>query len=645
MNSAAESVPKLTPSSGKIRPFPKKLPKWIGFLCAFALVFGPSKPDAVRSFLITSEPFIVPSLLFGAIFLSAASWIFYCVPRLRLMAARFNIRLSRALCYFGFPLALLLCWIPLWSNWSLRPTSTLSAYAALAGRLPWSDASNYLTGANEVIDEGQIGSWNQRRPLNAVFYATRLRIANFDLKDAVRLQVLFLAFCMYQFARAIGAMYGPLPGIAAFAVTLGFGRTLLATTLSETLGLSLGCLGVALLAPGVYLRKGNLFLFGLFGLSMALNARAGALFLLPCYVLWFAWFYSGKRGNPIKLFIVASFCVVISFAVNLGINSTYGKPGSTLYANFAQTFLALSMNLPSWQEAELTFKDELSGKDEKQRTTLMYELAVKQILSEPSKLGDALLRNVRVVFAFLPDQLLNILRGPPHDERGISSTTEHVGLALVGVGLLWYFFLQRRLDEALFWLITIFSFGLSMVLIFPDGGFRIVAPTIPLFSYLIAQALRTPRKFGRASLDYSGWRRSGYALGAFTVTVLLAPFILTHTITRPEISAQEQRDESLVVVRRSSLLDGIIVSPTPVDSSLVVMTPPQFKKMLDDAGMEERNALYDLPTPFVFTTAYDYRAHFTYMLVTPLEVLNKDGLFLKLRAAELPGCGFTRLAR
>lgn len=79
-----------------------------------------------------------------------------------------------------------------------------TAYSALFGLLPWSDAHAYYDGALHLADTGNQDSWNERRPINASLLTMRLGLAGFHLRIATVLQVLVLAGATFLAGRSLG---------------------------------------------------------------------------------------------------------------------------------------------------------------------------------------------------------------------------------------------------------------------------------------------------------------------------------------------------------------------------------------------------------------------------------------------------------
>ncbi len=219
----------------------------------------------------------------------------------------------------------------------------------IGGLLPWSDASGYFSCANQLLYSGEINIWCARRPLFSLLMAVLFRLTNINLQVSLAILVAINALAVFLAAQEIRRAVQPLS--AAVFVILGFYfySTYAGKVLTENLGFALGALAMAFLVRGIRLTSEKLVLGGVFLLALALNARAGAMFILPCLVLWFTLHFRHKR--PVWLLSVAGLGVVgVAFALNLMMVKSFSQAGGVPFSNYAHTFYGLAAGNRGWTQ-------------------------------------------------------------------------------------------------------------------------------------------------------------------------------------------------------------------------------------------------------------------------------------------------------
>ena len=115
--------------------------------------------------------------------------------------------------------------------------------------------------------------------------------------------------------REIQVTHGSEAAVFVLIILFLFYRHHSGTVMSENLGVPMGVLGFALLWRGTAQEKSVLFWLGLFVTALALNARAGAFFILPILILWSGWvFREAGRRFSLQVLIISAAVVVAAFA-------------------------------------------------------------------------------------------------------------------------------------------------------------------------------------------------------------------------------------------------------------------------------------------------------------------------------------------
>lgn len=147
----------------------------------------------------------------------------------------------------------------------------------LGGIITLTDTDAYYTSALRLL-EGEtftvVGSW---RPLAQGLFATILAITRQNLQLSIAILVLITAIACYFLSREIQRYQGTVPAVLVLVTIFLFYRIYLGAVSTESLGLALGCISLATLWSAIFKNQANLFILGLFFLSMAMMTRAGTL--------------------------------------------------------------------------------------------------------------------------------------------------------------------------------------------------------------------------------------------------------------------------------------------------------------------------------------------------------------------------------
>ncbi len=221
-------------------------------------------------------------------------------------------------------------------------SSGYSSDKVIAGLLPFRDAFDYFNGAHWILGGHFILNINEGaawRPLYPGFLAALLWLTQGSLQWALAVQVAVAAICLSLAAMQVRSRWGSAAG-ALFAVLLSFYiQPLIGTAYTETLGLSLGCLGFVVLFEAVHAHRLTMLMAGVVILMLAISVRAGAFLIFPVLVLWVGWEWRAGRRYSVRIAGLALATVAVAYVV---VNTAYSRlmvePGGFAFGNFAFTF-------------------------------------------------------------------------------------------------------------------------------------------------------------------------------------------------------------------------------------------------------------------------------------------------------------------
>jgi hypothetical protein len=606
-----------------------------GHVPALSALFSFPRTSGLFAKLESSFPGLMMLWAIGG---ASISWYSQIGTKAKAQISGTEISLGRLFLRWGALATVVLFMLPLAKSWSGSCFEdgyygNQAKYSAIAGFVPWSDASAYYRGAMQLADTGKMDDWNQRRPLNATLLAVRLALGRFDLKNATILQVLLLALSAWIAARVIFSFSGVWAGVFMIALMLSYGRLYSATSLSEGLGLSLGALGFSLLYAGFHLRNLQLIAVGLFGISLGMSARAGAIFILPSLIIWLILFLRFKWRSKIK---VASFLLL---AAGLGIgwsyllNGIYGTKAGSAGGNFSYTLCGLAMG-GSWDQARDRFSNELAAMaSDGQRAAFLYDKAFSLIKANPRNFVAALRQSWRTFV----DSILPFCKAIS-SIRSLSFEWHWASIALFLVGLVCFTFRISRTGECGFWISSFLGIFLSIPFLFRDGGWRILATTWPFIAGFAALSLQPHRQ----NLSDDGMPALGrcitiskWTIIAIAFLAVLGPWAAKGVFPHPSMPVALQAVDDTVVFLNTQTPSFVVSGYADTSECRIPKIPvEEYEKFVAHSNNEFTAFLLEKTreAPFMLLSGYDLLSHSSgYTILGPAGMAWESAPFLRIK--------------
>ena len=385
----------------------------------------------------------------------------------------------------GLAVTLVLFALPLSGLWN----SGYSNGSTIGGLLPWSDASAYYADANRLLEGGMMSAFSQRRPLFPGSLAAVLGLVHGNLAAALAVLGAIAILACFLLAREVRRSHGAIIGAVTLVVLFLFYRTYIGLSLTENLGIALGALALAILWRGASSTKMDIVLAGIFLLTMAMNARAGAFLVLPLLVLWGAWFFRGKSRISLRFFLGGCVAILLAFLLDTVLRHLIANSGGMAYGNFSYSLYGLVVGNKGFLQVGVDHPEVLAMNGN-QLYSYIYQLAFRAFRADPMRAVKGLfgawrdyLHPTWGAFSFVNLKLFEIL-----DISG----TRWALFALSGLGLLGCFWRWRDPHAVL---VLVFTLGvLASVPFVPplDADLmRAYAATIPLSAIWVALGLYT----------------------------------------------------------------------------------------------------------------------------------------------------------
>jgi hypothetical protein len=270
----------------------------------------------------------------------------------------------------------------------------------IGGIIPFSDARFYYMDARRLLEGSQFMTGAGRRPIFAAMLSTFQWLTTQNLYLTIGLLILVITLTVYFAVREVHSAENAV-GAGFFLILIFFYiRFLLGKTMSEMAGLPLGLLAFFFLCRSSREKKELYYLIGLFFLTLALNARAGAFFILPMLIIWSLLTFRTSTSNQLnwRMFGLGILVVAAGFALNLLMFNILSNPDNTPFGNFSYTLYGLARGGQSWT---LIYEEhpEISAMPSGQTFAYVYDLAFQSIRSNPADLFKGMLNSYATFFS------------------------------------------------------------------------------------------------------------------------------------------------------------------------------------------------------------------------------------------------------
>jgi len=436
-------------------PFSKKLNLylWQAFSLAvsitvFSLILANRSPNFLRPLSValrTGFGFIIPMT-------AAALYLAFRIPKNR---GGDLIGMAVALSLFAMPLA------GLWASGQSQST-------VLSGLIQISDASDYYIDALKLIGGQNFSDFSAHRPLSPGLLAVLLSLTGRNLMVALAVLAAITGLACYFATREIQQTHGAEVAVFILMILFLFYRAHSGITMSEHLGVTLGALGFGLLWKGATNSDAKIIWLGLLTTTLALNARAGAFFMLPLLVLWAGWLFrkQGKVFSWAALFISAS-AIILGFALNLTFTRLVAAPSGVPFANFSYTLYGLASGGKSWAYV-FEAHPEVLKLQEPEQSKRIYQLAFELIREKPWQTAQGAFFNWKMLFS---DSWYNVFAYVGGENAKIMVAARWILYALSLLGIVAW--LRNKKDPVLS-LVMVAAFGtfISVPFVPPTDAYR-----------------------------------------------------------------------------------------------------------------------------------------------------------------------------
>jgi hypothetical protein len=412
----------------------------------------------------------------------------------------------------------------------------------LGGIIPFSDARFYFTDSHRLIAGAEFFTGAARRPLFTTMISSIQWLTGQNLYVTIAILTLTLGYTIYFAVYEFRTREGAIAGTAFLVFLYCYARMLLGKTLSEFAGLPLGLISLVFLIQGIHRKQLKPVLAGLFVLSLGLNARAGAFFILPMIILWAGWYFRESKLFHWKTFFLACGVVALGFIINLAAFDVFSSAESAPFGNFSFTIYGLARGGQGWTQI-FTDHPETWDMPTGEQSRYVYSLTLDIIHRKPMNLVNGIIKSYQTFFS-LDDYYGSI---GWFGDTGITGTIARVGYYVLMIAGLVFCVKDIKKTSRSFLLAAFIGIVLSIPFAPPidSNRMRVYAATIPFFIAIPSIGLASlvdliPWKFLKSSSSEPQSLILPYTLSSVLVLMMtvipLIPFKLASSQPAPQLT-------------------------------------------------------------------------------------------------------------
>ena len=254
---------------------------------------------------------------------------------------------------------------------------------ALAGYLPWADATEYFQCAQTFLLGIDGPDHCGKRPYYIALFADLLWLGGNDLQIALLLQALIVGLAASLFTNSVSKAMGSAAALGCYATLFAFAAALCSgLVMTENAGLLLGILAIMLLLHSTPAPSTAPFLAGTALLAAAMSARPGPLFVLPALGLWYLAYGGGPLRRRVLIAVVAGVVSVLAMALVASPALIAGGTFGSTHSNLSYSLYGLVAGGKGWLQVTIDHP-EIYERTATSQTDKVYALVLEKLWERP----------------------------------------------------------------------------------------------------------------------------------------------------------------------------------------------------------------------------------------------------------------------
>ncbi len=535
---------------------------------------------------------------------------------------------------------LILFALPLAGAWN----SGVSEASFIGGLLPFNDANGYYSDAKELVSGFNLSVFASRRPLFTLALSSTFWFAQQNLQVALAIWVGLSALASYLLTCEIRRTHGSASSVFVLLLLFLYYRRFAGTTLTENIGFPLGAIGLTLLWHSATalnqsesLRRPILFCAsGSFFLALALNARAGAFFVLPAILAWVAFICWQRDRQQIfttrlkpTLYSLSSVfgAILLAFIINQTAFRIFGNPDGATFSNFSYTLYGLAVGGKNWTQVLIDHP----GAQEHE----IYGLAMEALRQNPTGI---IWGSLKAWYEYFDPNALGAFSFVSSSSDASTSVRSRQILYLLSYVSFAVCLYRFRKPENSLMIFLILGIVLSVPFVPPwdADSMRAYAATIPISATLpalcLAPLFRRVEKGALSNSPYNVWTAAPVTLlfGTVLLVFLFLPPLVLNNLSKPIAVQSELSCRSNESLAHFRIDPGSYVQVVNDDAVARTRLPfirvSEFRDRLEIFSISNPERAEDLAAlnpPFTLLRAFLIETKGSIMLVTDSNLLPK----------------------
>ncbi len=277
----------------------------------------------------------------------------------------------------------------MWASGKSEPTM-------ISGLIPLGDGENYYTDALRWLNGDFFSDYSARRPLFTAFLTTITKITNQNIQEMQALIMFFMAIAFFFSLKSMQKRFNSFAVTLFFVLIFLYSRQYIGCFVSETVGLIFGLSGFALLIEKYEDLNHWSFYLAIFLITLALNARAGAFFILPFLLLWILKIQNEQKIKWKNIF-VSLCCMFLAFLITSLFMHYFGEGKNIPFSNYVYILYGLARGGAGWTQI-MTDHPEIFSLKEIELTKEIWSLTYQLIVQRPQDFIFAFLKQYIYMF-------------------------------------------------------------------------------------------------------------------------------------------------------------------------------------------------------------------------------------------------------
>lgn len=354
-------------------------------------------------------------------------------------------------------------------------------------------------------------------------------------------------------------------------------------------------------------------------LTVGLNARAGAFFILPLLIFWLGYYTNVNKPRQFNWPMVT--CIILGIMSGFLYNKTlillYGEPfgGGEAHSNFAYTLFGLVSGGKGWAYAYKLYPSIMGL--ETSAAQFLYKRSLEIFLQNPFLLVIGLLKSL---FGALKSSITFFLLQPP-TSKILKTLIRTVGSII----LIFYVIRLKQLHKQYptqigFINVGLIAMMLSASIIWTDGGVRVFAVTVPFFaaSFGIIVSSLFSHNFCIQETRLSEIKPTIFLCLLILLSALVGPKLLSKTLNPSQLASFScSPNDQALVIRNISNIPHLILKPPAA----------KFRHSINNSVIEDKKLFLTITDPPVLTTPLALGLVYNLLTKEPVYIMLPPELF------------------